>query len=63
MQKVGLLIFSEGRVREDVYQNRKPAQDRESAALLEIMRGKIDFMVPAPGKSGIKTIYLFPSAH
>lgn len=50
MLQVGLLIFSEGRVREDVYQNRKPAQDRESQKLLAAMQGQLEFVVPAPGE-------------
>lgn len=50
MLKAGLLIFSETRAREDVYLQRKPMQDRESARFMDSLRDDIEFFVPSCGE-------------
>jgi len=44
--KIGLIVFAEGRQREDVYQARKPAADRETAKLISALSGDA-LVVPA----------------
>jgi L-fucose/D-arabinose isomerase len=48
--RVGLLVFSEGKMRENVYLQRKPVQDREIAAFLAELKDSIDFIEPTCGE-------------
>ncbi len=47
MHKVGLLVFSEGWTREDVYKQRKPVQDRETNRFIEALKPDVEFVVPS----------------
>jgi len=51
MYKVGLLIFSESKNREDVYKQRKPIQDREVNRFKEELEDEIEFIVPGEIRS------------
>ncbi|MCJ7563102.1 MAG: hypothetical protein MUP52_00755 [Candidatus Aminicenantes bacterium] len=57
--KVALMIFSEGRAREDVYKQRKPMQDREVNKFIATLNEDIGFYIPAcneiRSRSDIKT--------
>jgi len=48
--KVGLLVFSETRAREDVYIQRKPVQDRESERFISTLREDVEFVLPSCGE-------------
>ncbi|GHS93938.1 L-fucose isomerase [Synergistales bacterium] len=50
MRKIGLLIFAEGKMREDVYQSRKPAMEREVSRLLEAIGDVLELFRPAAGE-------------
>ena len=50
MFKVGLLVFSETRAREDVYIQRKPVQDRESERFITALGGDVEFVLPSCGE-------------
>lgn len=50
MIKVGLLVFSETRAREDVYRLRKPVQDRETDRFVAALSDEIDFVKPSCGE-------------
>src|SRR5690554_2296155 len=47
MNNIALLVFPEGHSREDVYQKRKPAQDREVAKLLDELESEVSLFIPS----------------
>ena len=46
LYKVGLMVFSESKSREDVYIQRKPIQDREVGRFINILKDSIEFFIP-----------------
>lgn len=50
MHRVGLLVFSEGWTREDVYRQRKPVQDRETNRFIEALKPDVEFVTPSCGE-------------
>jgi L-fucose isomerase len=50
MFKIGLIVFAEGRVREDVYQKRIPIVRRETDRLIEALKEDVAFFIPNPGE-------------
>jgi L-fucose isomerase len=46
MQKIGLLVFAEGKMREDVYQARKPAMARETERLVAAIEKEVNLFRP-----------------
>jgi L-fucose isomerase len=46
MQKIGLLVFAEGKMREDVYRARKPAMERETERLVSALEKEVDLFRP-----------------
>ncbi len=50
MGQVGLLIFSESRAREDVYQQRKPLQAREVKRFVDALQPEVQFFIPTCGE-------------
>jgi|YNPNPStandDraft_1061719.scaffolds.fasta_scaffold04260_5 L-fucose isomerase len=50
MPRVGLLVFSETRAREDVYRLRKPIQDRETKRFISELSDEIEFAIPSCGE-------------
>ena len=50
LYKLALMVFSEGKSREDVYKQRKPLQDREVAKFIDALKGSIEFFIPSCGE-------------
>jgi L-fucose isomerase len=46
--KIALLVFAEGKMREDVYQARKPAVERETERLAASLEKEVDLFRPEP---------------
>ena len=47
MHRVAMLIFSESRTRQDVYEVRKPLQDKETDRFIKALEGDIEFFIPS----------------
>jgi L-fucose isomerase len=50
MYKIGLIVFAEGRVREDVYQKRKPVLKREVGRVIEALKNDVELFMPTPSE-------------